>query len=49
MPISGIILTIVGVVLLVTNSVHWLIGAACLVIGLGLVGYALTQRGSAGA
>lgn len=46
MPISGILLAIVGVVLLVTNAVHWLVGAACLVIGVALIGYALSQRGA---
>ena len=49
MPISGIILTIVGIILLVTNAVHWLVGAACVVIGLILIGYALSQRGSGSA
>lgn len=49
MPISGIALTIVGVVLLVTNTVHWAAGAACLAIGLGLIGYAMSQRGASSA
>lgn len=46
MPISGIILAVVGIILLITNAVHWLVGALCLVIGLALIGYALSQRGS---
>ena len=44
MPISGIILLIVGVVLLIT--VHWAAGAACILGGLILVGYAMSQRGA---
>jgi hypothetical protein len=46
-PISGIVLTVVGIVLLVTHQP--IIGAICLVVGLGLIGYAMTQRGKGSA
>jgi len=42
MPISGILLTIVGVVLFVTGTQA--IGIICFVLGLGLIGYAIVQR-----
>lgn len=44
MPISGIVVLIAGVVLLITGP--WAAGAACLAIGLILVGYAYSQRGA---
>lgn len=47
MPISGIVLAIVGVVLLVTGPVHPAIGIVCLVAGLALIAYAMSQSSKA--